>query len=151
MKARKWDPEEFKQEAVKLVLEQGMTPSQVARDLGIGFDTLQRWGRATRPSTDCSNDATSTTAELVRLRREVERLRMERAILKKALGHLLADAPVSQKYAFVAAHARRYPGYGPVPGTGAGPQRVLCVETASNKRARAAGCAAHHPDPDHFS
>jgi transposase-like protein len=42
MKSRKPYPEEFKQEAVKLLTEQGMSPSQVARDLGIGLDTVHR-------------------------------------------------------------------------------------------------------------
>jgi transposase len=86
MKSRKPYADEFKQEAVKLVLEQGMSASQVARDLGVGLDTLRRWLRAAHPTTNPTNDASATSAELTRLRREVEQLRMERDILKKALG-----------------------------------------------------------------
>lgn len=36
-------PDEFKQEAIKLVTEQGLRRSQVARDLGIDPQTLRRW------------------------------------------------------------------------------------------------------------
>jgi transposase len=86
VKARKPYADEFKQEAVKLVIEQGMTTSQVARDLDISVDTLHRWLRAARPPTDAATDAPTPPTELVRLRRENEQLRLERDILKKALG-----------------------------------------------------------------
>jgi transposase len=95
MKSRKPYADKFKQEAVKLILEQGMTASQVARDLGVGLDTLRRWLRAARPVTNPTNDVSTPNAELTRLRREVEQLRMEREILKSTR-HLLASAPVIQ-------------------------------------------------------
>ena len=77
--------DEFKQEALKLVSEQNMRPSQVARDLGIGGDTLRRWLR-TQERTPAELASSSAAAELTRLRRENDQLRMERDILKKALG-----------------------------------------------------------------
>ena len=77
--------DEFKQEALKLVSEQNMRPSQVARDLGIGGDTLRRWLR-TQERTPAKQASSSAAAELTRLRRENDQLRMERDILKKALG-----------------------------------------------------------------
>ena len=87
MNRRKPYSEEFRQEAVKLVTEQGMAATQVARDLDISIDTLHRWLRVARASTAGQSSAAPTsTAELARLRRENEQLRMERDILKKALG-----------------------------------------------------------------
>ena len=77
--------DEFKQEALKLVSEQNMRPSQVARDLGIDGDTLRRWLRA-QERTPAEQTSLSAAAELTRLRRENDQLRMERDILKKALG-----------------------------------------------------------------
>lgn len=78
---------EFKQEAVKLVTEQGMSRTQVARDLGVSIDTLARWVRATAPTPTVTDGvAPSPAADLARLRRENDQLRMERDILKKALG-----------------------------------------------------------------
>jgi transposase len=85
MKPRKPYPMEFRQEAVKLVTEPGMSRTQVARDRGIDPDTLRRWLQiGTAAAT--GDDGQARPAELVRLRRENEQLRMERDILKKALG-----------------------------------------------------------------
>ena len=86
MKRRKPYAEEFKQEAVRLVTEQGMGVTQVARDLDVSLDTLHRWLRATRQAASATIEAPSQAAERARLKREVEQLRMERDILKKALG-----------------------------------------------------------------
>lgn len=78
--------DEFKQEAVKLVREQGMRPAQAARDLGVGADTLRRWLDETASASEPSAISQASGTELARLRRENEQLRMERDILKKALG-----------------------------------------------------------------
>jgi transposase len=89
-RSRKPYPAEFKQEAVRLLKEQRLPRSQVARDLGIDPETLRRWARDLSPDTSGSQDSTTTppvsAAELARLRRENEQLRMERDILKKAIG-----------------------------------------------------------------
>jgi transposase len=76
--------EEFKQEALKLVSDQKLRPSHVARDLGIDGDRLRRWMRE-QQRTPADTLSASTAAELARLRRENEQLRLERDILKKAL------------------------------------------------------------------
>ena len=89
-RSRKPYPAEFKQEAVRLLKQQQLPRSQVARDLGIDAETLRRWARELAPDTATPGDASSAppinAAELARLRRENEQLRMERDILKKALG-----------------------------------------------------------------
>ena len=83
---------EFKIEAVKLVTEQDLPRTRVAHDLGLDIGTLRRWlqefdaaGQRTfaqrTPRQEPSRDD-----EVARLRRENERLRQERDILKKALG-----------------------------------------------------------------
>lgn len=75
---------EFKQEAVKLVLEQGLSVAQVARDLNIGQSTLDKWVAAVREQQKPDALTDTERAELKRLRKEVFVLRMERDILKKA-------------------------------------------------------------------
>ena len=89
-RSRKPYPDEFKQEAVRLLKEQRLPRSQVARDLGIDPETLRRWARELSPDTATAQDTATTpvvsAAELARLRRENEQLRMERDILKKAIG-----------------------------------------------------------------
>jgi transposase len=83
---------EFVQEAVRLVVECGMSRSQVARDLGVSVDSVARWVlRAPQATSSAAPSVASATpvpgnGELARLRRENDQLRMERDILKKALG-----------------------------------------------------------------
>ncbi len=83
-------PEEFKREAIRLVTEQGYGVAETARNLGINANMLGRWKREcdTQASTACPGNGrmTSEKEELPRLRSENKRLRMERAMLKKALG-----------------------------------------------------------------
>ena len=89
-RSRKPYPAEFKQEAVRLLREQRLPRSQVARDLGVDPETLRRWARDLAPDGQVSQDSAlappSSAEELARLRRENEQLRMERDILKKAIG-----------------------------------------------------------------
>lgn len=86
MKTRKPYSEEFKQQAVTFVIEQGIGVAQVARDLDVGLDTLQRWLRAARSPTNRTLPPGDPHVEVARLRREHEQLRMERDIVQKALG-----------------------------------------------------------------
>ena len=61
--------------------------SQVARDLGIGRESLTRWIRQAEIDAGQGPEGALTSEEkdeLRRLRRENKRLRMEREILKKA-------------------------------------------------------------------
>lgn len=79
---RQFSPE-FKAEALRLV-ESSEAPLQtIAQQLGIGKGTLSRWVAAGRaePRPSLSEDERS---ELVRLRREILQVKMERDILKKA-------------------------------------------------------------------
>lgn len=77
--------DEFKEGAVKLVTDQGYKISEAARNLGLHSTQLRRWVKA--KSSDATPSTTSMVqlqAELKQLKRENERLRMEREILKKA-------------------------------------------------------------------
>lgn len=80
---------EFKQDAAKLVNEKGYTHRQAADSLGISLSAMGRWARAERSPAQLSPAKKTILnltdqAELTRLRRENEQLRMEREILKKA-------------------------------------------------------------------
>jgi len=78
--------DEYKAGAVRLVLDEGKTIAQVARDLGLTASALGLWVQ--RGRADRSNGKTGLTteerAELSRLRRENRELRLEREILRKA-------------------------------------------------------------------
>jgi len=83
--ARRRYTREFKVSAVKLVHEQGYSPAEAARSLGVDRASVREW---TRKFTEEDGLAPSgdgaIQAELRRLRKENARLRMEREILKKA-------------------------------------------------------------------
>jgi len=79
--------EEFKNDAVQLVTEQGYSCSEVARRLGVDHTNVSRWVRYHRDKLEKSNQpdsAQNLEAEVKRLRKENQRLLMEREILKKA-------------------------------------------------------------------
>ena len=75
---------EFKEEAVKLVLEQHYSVSEAAESLGVTDKILYNWKN--KYEEEQSGDVLSKDerAELIRLRKENKRLQMEREILKKA-------------------------------------------------------------------
>ena len=77
---------EFKDEAVKLVINTGRPVAVVARELGIVEQTLGNWVKAWRDHHEAGDGALSESerAELGRLRKEVSELKMDRAFLKKA-------------------------------------------------------------------
>ncbi len=80
---------EFKKDAASLVIEKGYTHEQAATSLGISQSALGRWVRTERGTAKTATGQSvsgnlTVNAELVRLRKENEQLRMEREILKKA-------------------------------------------------------------------
>ncbi len=87
-------PESFKREAVDRVATSGLSAGKVAAELGLHETVLRRWvtpfgtqatGTARRPHTQAPAPSPSDlVAENARLRRDNDRLRMERDILKKA-------------------------------------------------------------------
>ena len=86
--------EEFKRDAVRLMRNRGeRTVAQVADDLGVPTNQLHRWAsKLDAKDVAKRNDRGETLEdENRRLRKEVERLRMEKAILKKAAAFFAKD------------------------------------------------------------
>ena len=77
---------EFKAEALRMIAEQGLSLAEVSRRLGIHPNLLRNWKNKSADNGPVPAPAqpTAVEAELLRLRAENERLRMERDILKKA-------------------------------------------------------------------
>jgi len=85
--ARKTFTAEFKAEAVRMVRDGKRSSTGVARELGVGQQTLSRWLKQAEIDEGGDPEGALTTAEreeLQRLRRENKRLQEERDILKKA-------------------------------------------------------------------
>ena len=78
-------PEQFRREAVEL-LRQGRTPSELSQSLGVSAQTLRNWRRQDQLDRDERDDGLTSDerAELAALRRENQRLRQERDLLKRA-------------------------------------------------------------------
>ena len=105
-KSRREFTPEFKREAVALLESSGRPQMQIAAKLGIQPSMLRNWraalnGGAPRSRGGSQAPAANTAsgmspadqaAEIARLRRELERTRMERDVLKKAIG-IFAEVP----------------------------------------------------------
>ena len=84
----KHQTDEYKAEAVELVERSGKSVAEIAEELGINERTLYHWVAANKQNRGSSSEKSEEdlTAENKRLRRELEIMRQERDILKKAMG-----------------------------------------------------------------
>jgi transposase len=85
--------DEFKREAVRLVLDEGKSVASTARDLDLTESNLRIW--VERARADRTNGKTGLTTaereELARLRKENRQLRLEREILKNAAAFFASE------------------------------------------------------------
>ncbi len=77
-------PRVFKEEAVALVLEQGYSVTEAAQSLNIKDNLLYNWKNKHEEESSRSMLNTHEKTELIQLRKENKRLKMEKEILKKA-------------------------------------------------------------------
>lgn len=88
--------EDYKRQAVELAASSGRSIGSVAKELGLRDSVLRRWveklGVGHEPTaaprrfpTQAALPSADQAAEIARLQRENERLRMERDILKKSI------------------------------------------------------------------
>ena len=76
--------QEFREEAVALVLNRGYSVPEAARSLGIATNMLYRWKQKIEDQRQGKVLSEDERDELKRLRKENKNLRMEKEILKKA-------------------------------------------------------------------
>jgi len=81
---RRTHSEEFKREAVNLVIVEGLSVAEAARNLGIHANVLRKWKLKFEADQEDPSLTEDERMEMARLRAENRRLRMERDILKKA-------------------------------------------------------------------
>src|SRR3954453_10965738 len=94
--------DEFKTEAVALLASSGRPLIQIASELGLSPSMLRNWGNRSigghagsaphRIAARAAPSVPDPAAETSRLRRENDRLRMERDILKKTVA-IFSEAP----------------------------------------------------------
>ena len=93
-KRRSYD-EAFKREAVRLVVEEGMSAQRVERELGTGKSIVGRWVKQLTEDPEHAfpgkGRMKAPEEELRAVRRELERVTRERDILKKAVAIFSTD------------------------------------------------------------
>ena len=92
MESRRKFDREFKEGAVRIVLETEKPVAAVARDLGIHETTLGNWVNAARRREKKGELSEDERAELVRLRVENARITMERDVLKRSVALWVNEA-----------------------------------------------------------
>ena len=85
MSGQRYTPE-FKNEAVRQVVERGYSVTEIAQRLGVSKHSLYKWVNAVSPDKSESQAAELAAAksEILKLRGQMRRLEEERDILKKA-------------------------------------------------------------------
>jgi transposase len=88
---RKTYTREFKLQALRMLTDQGLSVAEVARRLGVGQNCLRNWRQAAQEQGEAAfpgqGNLPAAEDELRRLRAEVQRLRAERDLLKKAAAY----------------------------------------------------------------
>jgi transposase len=99
VKQKRYD-REFKRDAVELLLRSGKPLKPLAKELGVSDTSLRLWrdthlGKLEGGSHGTSGELTAheMAEEIGRLRKEVDTLRRQREILKKALSILSEQSP----------------------------------------------------------
>jgi transposase len=89
--ARKTYTREFKLQAVGMMTTQGLSVSEIARQLGVSENCLRAWRTAAQEQGAAAfpgqGNPSAEQDELRRLRSEVQKLRAERDLLKKAAAY----------------------------------------------------------------
>ena len=88
---------EFRQEAVRLVTEEGLSWVKAARQLSLPTSTLANWVKAAKAGKlgdvgKTYRPLTEIELELARIKRELAEVKMERDILKKAAAYFARES-----------------------------------------------------------
>ncbi len=87
---------EFKAEAVKLVLHQGLSQGEAARRLSIPKGTLSNWVISAKSGTVAAAPGARSVpeleAEVAKLRKELAEVRLERDVIKKAVAYFARES-----------------------------------------------------------
>ena len=93
MSSQRYTPE-FKDEAVRQVVERGYSVAEVSERLGVSSHSLYKWVKAVQPDKTEQQTAELVEAksEVLRLRAQLRRTEEERDILKKAARYFARES-----------------------------------------------------------
>ena len=86
---------EFRSEAVKLVVQEGLSVDQAAKRLSVPKSSLGNWVRASRSGKLAKvgqGQRLPTEMELARLRKELAEVKLERDLLKKCAAYFAKES-----------------------------------------------------------
>lgn len=84
-------PAEFKAAAVKMVVEDRVSAREASANLGVKLSTLLFWVKQHRRGAEPARVQEDLRQQVRRMQAEIDRLRMERDILKKAAAYFAQD------------------------------------------------------------
>ncbi len=92
MSSQRFAPE-FKDEAVRQIVERGHPVSEVAQRLGVSAHSLYKWVKAVKPSNteQHASELVEAKSEILKLRAQLRRTEEERDILKKAAAYFARE------------------------------------------------------------
>jgi len=84
---------EFREEAVRQVLDRGYSVKEVSENLGVSTHSLYKWLKDVRPRPEQRRDEEllESKREILKLRAALRRTQEERDILKKAAAYFARD------------------------------------------------------------
>ncbi|MCP5135373.1 MAG: transposase [Gammaproteobacteria bacterium] len=93
MSQQRYTPE-FKDEAVRQIVERGYTVAEVSERLGVSAHSLYKWVKAVQPdqSEQHAEELREAKREILRLRADLRRTEEERDILKKAARYFAKES-----------------------------------------------------------
>ena len=95
-KSRKNFSPEFRLETAQLVLDHGYTHEEAAKAMNVGYSTIGKWVKQLREERQGKvPKATPMTPEQIEIRalkKKIERIELEKEILKKATALLMSDS-----------------------------------------------------------
>ena len=87
---------EFRLETAQLVVDSGYTHEEAAKAMNVGYSTIGKWVKQLRDERKgIKPKATPMTAEQIEIRelkKRIERIELEKDILKKATALLMSDS-----------------------------------------------------------
>lgn len=95
-KKRKTFSPEFRLEVAQLVIDQGYTHEEAAKAMNVGFSTVGKWVKQLREErqgqSPKASPMTPEQIEIRELKKRIERIELEKDILKKATALLMSDS-----------------------------------------------------------
>jgi len=87
---------EFRLETAQLVVDNGYTHEDAAKAMGVGYSTISKWVKQLKDERKGKQSkATPMTPEQLKIReleKKIERIELEKDILKKATALLMSDS-----------------------------------------------------------